>query len=86
MVRHTQTIRRLLTTNCLSMFDDFVGLALKGLKHFFLYVLLHVNFETIHRTKVSEYVLVWQIFCFPFYLGKSIKHFILQFVSGQRMF
>ena len=32
MVKHTQTIRRLLPTNCLSVFDHFVGLALKGLK------------------------------------------------------
>ena len=31
MVKHTQTIRRILPTNCLSMFDHFVGLALKGL-------------------------------------------------------
>ena len=29
MIKHTQTIRRL--TNCLSVFDHFVGLALKGL-------------------------------------------------------
>ena len=32
MVKYTQTIRLLLTTNCLSVFDHFVGLALKGLK------------------------------------------------------
>ena len=32
MVKHTQTIRRLLQTNCLSVFDHFVGLALKELK------------------------------------------------------
>ena len=32
MVKHTQTIRRLLPTNCLSVFDHFVGLALKELK------------------------------------------------------
>ena len=32
MVKHTQTIRRLFPTNCLSMFDHFVGLALKGLR------------------------------------------------------
>ena len=32
MFKHTQTIRRLLPTNCLSMFDHFVGLVLKGLK------------------------------------------------------
>ena len=31
MVKHTQTIRRLLLTNCLSVFDHFVELALKGL-------------------------------------------------------
>ena len=31
MVKHTQTIRRLLPTNCLSVFDHFVGLALKVL-------------------------------------------------------
>ena len=32
MVKHTQTIRRLLPTKCLSVFDHFVGLGLKGLK------------------------------------------------------
>ena len=32
MVKHTQTICRLLPTNCLSVFDHFVGLALIGLK------------------------------------------------------
>ena len=31
MVKHTQTIRRLLPTNCLGVFYHFVGLALKGL-------------------------------------------------------
>ena len=31
MVKHTQTIRRLLQTNCLSVFDYFVGLVPKGL-------------------------------------------------------
>ena len=33
MVKHTQTIRRQKSTNCFSMFDHFVGLALKGLNH-----------------------------------------------------
>ena len=32
MVKHTQTIHRLLPTNYLSVFDHFVGLALKELK------------------------------------------------------
>ena len=31
MVKHTQTIRRLFSTNCLSVFDHFVQLALQGL-------------------------------------------------------
>ena len=33
MVKHTQTIRRLLSTNCLRVFDYFVGLAFKGLRN-----------------------------------------------------
>ena len=37
MVKHTQTIRRLLPTNCLSVFDHFGGLALKGLKQIFFF-------------------------------------------------
>ena len=32
MVKHTQAIRRQQQTNCLSVFDHFLGLALKGLK------------------------------------------------------
>ena len=31
MVKHTQTIRRLMPTDCLSVLEQFVGLALKGL-------------------------------------------------------
>ena len=31
MVKHTQTMRRQQSTNCLSVFDHFVGLALIGL-------------------------------------------------------
>ena len=34
MGKHTQTIRRQQPTNCLSVFDHFVNLALKGLKTF----------------------------------------------------
>ena len=33
MVKHTQTIRRLLPINGLLVFDHIVGLALKGLIH-----------------------------------------------------
>ena len=35
MVKQTQTIRWLLPTNFLSVFDHFVGLALKGFKNTF---------------------------------------------------
>ena len=35
MVKHTQAICQQRLTNCLSVFDHFVGLALKGLKKFF---------------------------------------------------
>ena len=34
MVQHTQIIRRLLPTNCLSVFDHLVKLAIKGLNEF----------------------------------------------------
>ena len=33
MAKHTQTIRRQFADDCFSMFDHFVGLALKRLKH-----------------------------------------------------
>ena len=36
MVKHTQTIRQLLLTNCLSVFDHPVGLALKACVCYFL--------------------------------------------------
>ena len=32
MVKHTQTIRRMLPTNCLSVFEHFLGLSLKRLR------------------------------------------------------
>ena len=31
MIKHTQTIRQQKPTNCLSVFDQFLGLAFKGL-------------------------------------------------------
>ena len=36
MVKHTQTICRQQSTNCLSVFDHFVKLVLKGLRVFLL--------------------------------------------------
>ena len=46
MVKHTQTIRRLLPTNCLSVFDHCVGLALKGLILFVL-LMTFINIQKI---------------------------------------
>ena len=37
MVKHTETVHRLLATKYLSMFDHFVGLALIGLKIFLVW-------------------------------------------------
>ena len=48
MVKHTQTIRRLLPKNCLSVFDHFVGLALKGLGLRFQNIIaLGITFYTV---------------------------------------
>ena len=51
MVKHTQTIHLLLPTNCLSVFDHFVGLALQGLEtSVFLLFLRSVEWD--QRNKV----------------------------------
>ena len=34
MAKHTQAIRRLLATNCMNVFDHFVGLGQKGLSKY----------------------------------------------------
>ena len=46
MVKHTQTIRQLLSTNCLNVFNRFVVLALKRLRNFkgvFLYIIYEIK-------------------------------------------
>ena len=53
MVKHTQTIRRLLPTNCLSVFDHFVALALKGLTYLWSFFNIMRRFnDTSHFFKV----------------------------------
>ena len=47
MIKHTQTIRRLLQTHCLSVFDHFVCLVLKELKS--------TDFLTLHAVSFSLY-------------------------------
>ena len=38
MVKHTETIRQLISTNRLSVFDQFVGLTTKGFKIFWKFL------------------------------------------------
>ena len=52
MAKHTQTICRLLPTNCLSVFNHFVRLALKGLTC----IILFWNFKISIFTKIFEFL------------------------------
>ena len=53
MVKHTQAIRWLLPTKCLSVLDHFVGLALKGLRKLKWFSILQgqTNSNTIVSSK-----------------------------------
>ena len=51
MIKHTQTIRRLLSKNCLSVFHHFVGLALKGLTK-----LLHLIQKPTSEKVAAEHI------------------------------
>ena len=52
MVNHTQTIRWLLQTNCLSGFGHLMGLALKGLN---VYFGLSIGIETVKPMEYLEH-------------------------------
>ena len=71
MVKHTQTIRHLLLTNCLSVHDHFVGLALKELNCSKIYHMLSSHliyslwFLTIHHhyaKSVQMQSFFWPVF------------------------
>ena len=70
MVKHTQTIRRLLPTNCLSVFNYFVGLALKGLNK---------------NKKRCEFRSLWIIFRWYMTIEISAKKFKASFPFFQLM-
>ena len=58
MVKHTQLICRLLPTNCLSVFEHFVGLVFKGLNSNIVYQLLcelsnYINLFSIIYTEAA---------------------------------
>ena len=54
MVKHTQTSRRVLPTNCLSVFDHFVGRVLKEL--FCIYHTPSVNKERKKNTPLNLFI------------------------------
>ena len=54
MVKHTQTIRRLLPTNCLSVFDNFVGLPLKELNFHIVKYFIIASISWRKRTPVVK--------------------------------
>ena len=76
MVKHTQTIRRLLPTNCLTMFDHFVRLALKGLKQY------ENRFSYCYFRKIPK-----SCYAFVRILGRDIvwRLFSLKFIIQTRL-
>ena len=73
-VKHTKTICRLLPTKCLSVFDHFVGLLLKGLKHVSISKIFKCSIlyplktaDTLFFIRTSTFVWGWLFFfCFVF--------------------
>ena len=68
MVKHTQTIRRQLPTNSPSVFDHFVGLALKGLNvvsaSFLLVCFLSLKESSCEKRKKIVYFTSIALFVF----------------------
>ena len=58
MVKHTETIRCQQPTNCLSIFDHFVGLALKGLS---LTLVNNIHTFTVSISFICK-TFIWSIF------------------------
>ena len=84
MVRHTQTIRQLLPTNCLSVFDHFVGLVLKRVKQQYYFMILQICDKknlykilvpVIHQTWILNSMLsAYTTILLSMILGKLKKH------------
>ena len=60
MVKHTQIIRWLFSTNCLSVFDHFVGLTIEGLK------------TELFLMKCYLRLLYWYFSCLQMYVFKEV--------------
>ena len=90
MVKHSQTIRWLLPTNCLSVCDKFVVLALKVLKNDFLQLLLNIPVKKglppvkCFVVKNAENLKKISLCFFPFPLHLSIKKAILYCLVRKR--
>ena len=54
MFKYTQAIRRQKPTNCLSVFDHFVGLALKRLRPVWIFLLAFCNNNTCINGTCSQ--------------------------------
>ena len=62
MVRHTQTIRQLLSTNCLSVFDHFVGLVLKRVKQQYYFMILQIcDKKNLYKILVPVIHQIWNL-------------------------
>ena len=69
MVKHTKTIRRLLPATFLSVFDRFVGLALKGLNLFYWIKMRVMNWSVLlfsYPTTIFHLLLIFFFFTFFF--------------------
>ena len=83
MVKHTQTIRRQLPTNCLSVLDHFVGLALKVLswQNSVMYSERAQNFKMKFCVKIVNSFRMVTIFAKSFFLdlwlGSEYIHWYL---------
>ena len=66
MVKHSQTIRQLLTTNFLDVFDHLVGLVRKGLnKKFHLRISKHFLFKPLKRQPHKTFIIISFTIYFP---------------------
>ena len=88
MVKHTLTIRQLLPTNCLRVFDHFVGLALKGLiikyyDHSLDNTIVHEISLEKKKTFIQTYTKDFLFNCF-ISKGYEIHHWISQSIIYQQ--
>ena len=78
MVKGTQKIRRRQPMSCLSVFELFVGLTLKGLTHFFpMLPFLMFSGESkgnIGKERVKFYIHIYKIVSISFKFSKCIKN------------